>query len=273
MFDYDIFLSFASGDQEKVRPVWQKLSLNGLRVFWSDAALKQSLGDSWSLAIENALERSRHFILMASSLSMSSEWVRREYQAFFNHCYQNGVRRLVPVVMGNYAVSQLPLFLRSLQAIPFNETTADQIVKLLGGTSIDELKKQLVLKEEENQKLVRHLQNAEVQNRQLEQKLKTAENLSTKNEMLSMELKLLKIELDSIRQRKATLAPNLGLSVRRGFHTDVLMPQIGESITEGTVTRWLKKPGQKVQRDEPLFEISTETVDAEIPAPVTGVLV
>lgn len=54
--------------------------------------------------------------------------------------------------------------------------------------------------------------------------------------------------------------------------TDVIMPQMGESIFEGTLTKWLKKPGDNVQRDEPLFEISTDKVDAEIPAPATGVL-
>ncbi len=54
--------------------------------------------------------------------------------------------------------------------------------------------------------------------------------------------------------------------------TDIIMPQMGESIVEGTITKWLKKPGDKVQRDEPLFEISTDKVDAEIPAPVSGVL-
>src|ERR1700722_15128262 len=50
------------------------------------------------------------------------------------------------------------------------------------------------------------------------------------------------------------------------------MPQMGESIFEGTITKWLKKPGDKVQRDEPLFEISTDKVDAEIPAPAAGIL-
>jgi len=54
--------------------------------------------------------------------------------------------------------------------------------------------------------------------------------------------------------------------------TDVVMPQMGESIFEGTITKWLKQPGDKVTRDEPLFEISTDKVDAEIPAPATGVL-
>src|SRR5215831_14349391 len=54
--------------------------------------------------------------------------------------------------------------------------------------------------------------------------------------------------------------------------TDVVMPQMGESIFEGTITKWLKQPGEKVQRDEPLFEISTDKVDAEIPAPASGTL-
>ncbi len=54
--------------------------------------------------------------------------------------------------------------------------------------------------------------------------------------------------------------------------TDVIMPQMGESIFEGTITKWLKKPGEAVQRDEPLFEISTDKVDAEIPSPAAGVL-
>jgi pyruvate dehydrogenase E2 component (dihydrolipoyllysine-residue acetyltransferase) len=53
---------------------------------------------------------------------------------------------------------------------------------------------------------------------------------------------------------------------------DVVMPQMGESIFEGTITKWLKKPGDRIERDEPLFEISTDKVDAEIPAPTAGVL-
>ncbi len=57
-----------------------------------------------------------------------------------------------------------------------------------------------------------------------------------------------------------------------GGGTDIPMPQMGESITEGTITKWLKKVGESVARDEPLFEISTDKVDAEIPSPVAGVL-
>src|ERR1700759_202149 len=51
---------------------------------------------------------------------------------------------------------------------------------------------------------------------------------------------------------------------------DVVMPQMGESIVEGTLTKWTKKVGEKIERDEPLFEISTDKVDTEIPAPASG---
>src|SRR4051812_47315572 len=54
--------------------------------------------------------------------------------------------------------------------------------------------------------------------------------------------------------------------------TQVVMPQMGESIAEGTIVRWIKKVGESVDRDEPLFEISTDKVDAEIPSPAAGVL-
>src|SRR2546427_2615772 len=54
--------------------------------------------------------------------------------------------------------------------------------------------------------------------------------------------------------------------------TEVVMPQMGESIAEGTITKWLKEVGEHVERDEPLFEISTDKVDAEIPSPAAGVL-
>ena len=53
---------------------------------------------------------------------------------------------------------------------------------------------------------------------------------------------------------------------------DVIMPQMGESIAEGTVSRWLKSVGEDVKRDEPILEISTDKVDAEIPSPAAGVL-
>jgi 2-oxoglutarate dehydrogenase E2 component (dihydrolipoamide succinyltransferase) len=63
-----------------------------------------------------------------------------------------------------------------------------------------------------------------------------------------------------------------GTAEASGAATEVVMPQMGESIHEGTITKWLKQVGEQVRHDEPLFEISTDKVDAEIPAPVSGVL-
>src|SRR5919206_4106710 len=57
-----------------------------------------------------------------------------------------------------------------------------------------------------------------------------------------------------------------------GTAVDVVMPQMGVSVSEGTVTKWLKNPGEEVQADDPLLEISTDKVDTEVPAPGSGVL-
>jgi 2-oxoglutarate dehydrogenase E2 component (dihydrolipoamide succinyltransferase) len=70
--------------------------------------------------------------------------------------------------------------------------------------------------------------------------------------------------------RRLKTAP--AISQEKTMAVDVIMPQMGESIFEGTITKWLKKAGDKIERDEPLFEISTDKVDAEIPSPSAGVL-
>ena len=66
--------------------------------------------------------------------------------------------------------------------------------------------------------------------------------------------------------------PSAGPGGIRGMRVDVIMPQMGESITEGTITRWLKKPGDTVERDEPLFEITTDKAAFSLPAPKDGIL-
>jgi hypothetical protein len=143
IFDYDVFLSFASSDAELARPVWQELSLSGLRVFWSDASLKQRLGEQWFDSVESSLERSRHFVVLVSRASMKSEWVKREYQAFYNHCFRAGSRRLIPALVGGHRPSEMPLFLRQLEAVPLDDAKAVRaIAPLLGGTDVEELKRE-----------------------------------------------------------------------------------------------------------------------------------
>ncbi len=151
IFAYDVFLSFASSDEDVVKPIWQELCSSGLRVFWSDATLKQKLGESWFDTIQASLEQSRHFLMVASQSSIASEWVKREYQAFYNHCYTQGGRRLIPLLVGKCTISQLPIFLRQLQAVELAEPDAlKTIVRLFGGNNLEELKANLLEKEQEN---------------------------------------------------------------------------------------------------------------------------
>jgi pyruvate dehydrogenase E2 component (dihydrolipoamide acetyltransferase) len=78
-------------------------------------------------------------------------------------------------------------------------------------------------------------------------------------------------KVEPSRQPAATRAP-APEAVSPGRGVEVVMPQMGESIVEGTITKWFKKPGDTVEKDEPLFEISTDKVDAEIPSPASGIL-
>jgi 2-oxoglutarate dehydrogenase E2 component (dihydrolipoamide succinyltransferase) len=79
-------------------------------------------------------------------------------------------------------------------------------------------------------------------------------------------------EKSALSQAATTQVPTAQLGAQMAGGTEIVMPQMGESIFEGTITKWLKKVGDQVQKDEPLFEISTDKVDAEIPSPVDGVL-
>jgi hypothetical protein len=143
-FEYDVFLSFAATDEQTVRPLWETLCASGLRVFWSDAALKKRLGESWFEIIQDSIPRSRHFLLVCTRASMSSIWVQREHKAFFNHCFQAGVRRLIPLMTEGYELADLPLFLRDLECCRLSSHDAiGEVIALLGGESIDELKKRL----------------------------------------------------------------------------------------------------------------------------------
>jgi hypothetical protein len=142
-FDYHVFVCFAVSDDAIARPVWQELSRSGLRVFWSDATLKEKIGESWFNVIQSALERSQHFLLIASKASMDSPWVEREYQAFYTHCYKQGVRRLIPILTQDFQTKQLPLLLRGLEATKLNDPDClKRIIHLLGGTPLVELKEE-----------------------------------------------------------------------------------------------------------------------------------
>jgi hypothetical protein len=149
-FEYDVFLSFSSADEEIVKPIWQELCSNGLRVFWSDAILKKEVGNSWFEVIERSLERSKHMLLVCSENSMNSKWVQREYRAFYDQCYSADTRRLIPVLAHGYKPNDLPLFLRGLQVGNIDDHQfIKEIIPILGGVNFEKLQFELQsLKEE-----------------------------------------------------------------------------------------------------------------------------
>ena len=151
-FEYDVFISFSSADEEIVKPIWQELCSNGLRVFWSDSTLKKEVGNSWFEAIEKSLERSRHMLLVCSDNSMNSKWVQREYRAFFDYCYSPGSRRLIPLLTREFKPNTLPLFLRELQVGKVSDSKfIQEIIPILGGVNIEKLQLELQsLKEQVN---------------------------------------------------------------------------------------------------------------------------
>jgi hypothetical protein len=151
-FEYDVFISFSSADEQIVKPIWQELCSNGLRVFWSDASLKKEVGNSWFEVIEKSLERSRHMLLICSENSMNSKWVQREYRAFFDYCYSADSRRLIPLLTHDFKPVNLPLFLRELQVGKVTDLQfIHEIIPILGGVNIEKLKRELQsLKEQAN---------------------------------------------------------------------------------------------------------------------------
>ena len=203
VFEYDVFLSFASNDEKIARPIWQEMCLNGLFVFWSDATLKDKLGESWFEVIQASLENSRHFVLLCTPSSMSSEWVKREYQAFFNHCYKAGIRRMIPVLVGDFRVSSLPLFLRELEACRLDEDhSIKKITRILGGTDIEELKIALANKTKENSLLKQELGVANSRIGLLQQEIS---KLSSYNSILENENSRLKQQNDATNFKTASL--------------------------------------------------------------------
>ncbi len=175
-FDYDVFLSFCSDDEGIARPMWEELSHGGLRVFWSEATLKERLGELWPDTIQSSLERSRHLLLIGTRSSMSSKWVTFEWQAFFNNYYKPGHRRLITALVGDYTVSQLPLLLRQLQAVRLDERgSLEAIIPLLGGTNVNELRNRLLQKEQENRFLHQRLQAMTSELSSVKQKLDSKE--------------------------------------------------------------------------------------------------
>ncbi len=139
-FQYDVFLSFSGKDEERVKLLWSDLSSNGLKVFWSDKTLKESVGKSFFSVIQNALSESEHFLLCCTDNAMQSSWVKLEYETFFTEFHiKNKERLLILYHDNNFNRDNIPPFLKGLQT----STSLDEIIRLLGGADIKKLTQEI----------------------------------------------------------------------------------------------------------------------------------
>jgi biotin carboxyl carrier protein len=291
MFEYDAFLSFSAKDIGFVKPVWQRLMASGLRVFWSDEDLKATAGKSFVSTIQHALVSSRDFVLCWTEHARNSPWVEEEYQAFYGQCYvpAKASRRLLIFSPDTSHFATLPPLLRQLQAL----TSIEQLVAALDGMDIDRLRN-------ENTRLRALMVEMTAEMEKLKKGQGVAAAPSERQEPVAR-WSLSVVERSGRAHDLKNVAINYpggngpinerrGIRVRNGDAEsllkwsdiakmelkafarifDVVMPQMGESITEGTVSKWILKLGDAVDRDAPLLEISTDKVDAEIPSPATG---
>lgn len=216
-FEYDVFLSFSSADEEIVKPIWQELCSNGLRVFWSDSTLKKEVGNSWFEVIEKSLERSRHMLLVCSDNSMGSKWVKREYRAFFDYCYSPSSRRLIPLLTREFPPKNLPLFLRELQVGKISDSNfIQEIIPILGGVNIERLQQELKsLQEQVNllsteKELLR--KNVKTESNRVNTLIKENKSLKEQNSLLNKTTKeqeklqlLSRVNIEKLQQERQSL--------------------------------------------------------------------
>ena len=131
-FDFDIFFSFASLDKAEARPLYEQLTASGLRVFWSDESLQESIGESWYNEIAEALQSSRHFVLLWTEASAKSKFVELEYSRFHASTIQEQDRYLVPVLGRGVHPGTLPFLLGNFQCFSL-EKDLSTLVEKLGG--------------------------------------------------------------------------------------------------------------------------------------------
>ncbi len=129
-FDFDVFLSYASQDTESVRLIWEELRGYGLRVFLSEESLPATAGESFFSKIQSALTKSEHFVLVSTPNSMSSEWVKSEYETFFNEFFipTRGARKFILLKGENFSSALVPVFLRRLQQADKPQQIVRQLV-------------------------------------------------------------------------------------------------------------------------------------------------
>lgn len=139
-FIYDIFLSFSHEDIDRAKRIWQRMKHSGLKVYFSHESNRNKAGQSFLNDIQNALIKSRNFVLVCTPKAINSSWVEEEYQTFYNQCYmkEKKTRRLILLLDKDFDISTLPPFLRNLQV-----THSDrQIISIVKDANIEFLRQQ-----------------------------------------------------------------------------------------------------------------------------------
>lgn len=215
-FEYDVFISFASGDEDLVRPLWQDLTLAGLRVFWSDATLRELAGSSWFDVIERSLERSRHLLLVCTPVSLASKWVKREYVAFLNHCHRPPSRLLVPILASSVQPKDLPLFLKELEACSFvDDDLPKHLIRTFGGVDVDALLRKVASLDEELLAIRAERDAAGAEVAALRKHLQARDSHAEQTASLSAELDQVRRKRDSLAAELAQLSGELSATRRR----------------------------------------------------------
>ena len=109
-FKFDVFLSFASLNEQLARPLYEELKRSGLNVFWSDETLRARRGGNWHKIIEESLETSRHMVLLWTPEAKKSKYVELEYRTFHSEKVHDDNRLLIPVLSDGSEVRSLPAF-------------------------------------------------------------------------------------------------------------------------------------------------------------------
>ncbi len=130
---YDIFLCYSSFDTHFADEIWKHLTQHGYKVFYSHESLKSNIGNSYFTNISNALKNSTHFLLIVSKNSMESEWVKSEYETFYNETYINskGERKIFILKGNEFSFESIPYLLKRIQIAEDKE----QLLIFLGFTN------------------------------------------------------------------------------------------------------------------------------------------
>ena len=223
IFEYDVFLSFSSKDEEIVRPIWQELSLSGLRVFWSDETLKNNAGQSFFKVIQSSLEKSQHLILICTEDALSSKWVQLEYETFFSnyHLKHEHYRRLILLPQKGFDLSSLPPFLRNIQIA----SSVSEAIPLVGGVDIRGLVR-------ENEGLKKELEIAQIRISQLQNSTSDSRNFDSERTELLARMGGLEKELSASSRREDVLKEAL-LGAKN--NVDILQSKV-DRLTELTAS-------------------------------------